>query len=165
LEHVGRNFQHNYFTAFRKAALIFVTHSNWGGWHHVEVHDEKWWKARMEMMGFVHSDELSQIMKGYASKDKHRTDIIPAMEDGKAYSVGQHLWSTLQVFINPLVASLPEHAHLMAEHGCYTSKKGIECGKAGNNIDSVLPDSFKPLNITDDMDKEWADVVKDLKLP
>lgn len=34
-EHVGRNFQMNYHTAFRKAALIFVTHSNWGGWHHV----------------------------------------------------------------------------------------------------------------------------------
>ena len=37
-EHVGRNYQPNYITAFRKAALIFVTHSNWGGWHHVEVH-------------------------------------------------------------------------------------------------------------------------------
>ncbi len=36
-EHVGRNYQPNYITAFRKAALIFVTHSNWGGWHHVEV--------------------------------------------------------------------------------------------------------------------------------
>lgn len=32
LEHVGRNFHHNYIPAFRKAALIFVTHSNWGGW-------------------------------------------------------------------------------------------------------------------------------------
>lgn len=32
LEHVGRNFQHNYIQAFRKAALIFVSHSQWGGW-------------------------------------------------------------------------------------------------------------------------------------
>jgi hypothetical protein len=31
-EHVGRNYMMNYHTAFRKAALIFVTHSNWGGW-------------------------------------------------------------------------------------------------------------------------------------
>jgi hypothetical protein len=37
-EHVGRNYQPNYITAFRKAALIFVSHSLWGGWHHVEVH-------------------------------------------------------------------------------------------------------------------------------
>jgi hypothetical protein len=36
-EHVGRNFQLNYFTAFRKAAFIFMTHSQRGGWHHVEV--------------------------------------------------------------------------------------------------------------------------------
>lgn len=118
----------------------------------------------MEMMGFVYSDELTKDMRGFALVDKARTDIIPAMEDDKSYSVGQHLWSTLQVYINPLVASLPEHAHLLAEHGCYTSEKGIECGKAGNNIDSVLPDSFKPLKITDEMDQEWADVVKDLKL-
>ena len=32
LEHVGRNFQYNYIQAFRKAALIFVSHSHWGGW-------------------------------------------------------------------------------------------------------------------------------------
>lgn len=28
-EHVGRNYMQNYYTAFHKAALIFVTHSNW----------------------------------------------------------------------------------------------------------------------------------------
>jgi 2-polyprenyl-3-methyl-5-hydroxy-6-metoxy-1,4-benzoquinol methylase len=32
LEHVGRNYQYNYIQAFRKAALIFVSHSIWGGW-------------------------------------------------------------------------------------------------------------------------------------
>jgi len=42
LEHVGRNYHHNYFSAFRKSALIFATHSNWGGWHHVEVHNDDW---------------------------------------------------------------------------------------------------------------------------
>jgi hypothetical protein len=42
LEHVGRNFHQNYFAAFRKSALIFATHSRWGGWHHVEVHDDMW---------------------------------------------------------------------------------------------------------------------------
>ena len=165
LEHVGRNYQHNYLAAFRKAALIFVTHSNWGGWHHVEVHDEKWWRARMEMMGFLYSDELTKVMKEYAGKDRGRRDIIPAMDPNKGYNVGQHLWTTLQVYINPLVASLPEHAHLMAEHGCYHHTNGKECGKAGNTeVDSVLPDSFKPLKLTDDMDKEWSELVKDLKL-
>lgn len=42
LEHVGRNYHYNYFSAFRKSALIFATHSNWGGWHHVEVHSDDW---------------------------------------------------------------------------------------------------------------------------
>eukprot|EP00956_Cyclotella_meneghiniana_P034133 scaffold101813_cov86-Cyclotella_meneghiniana.AAC.1 len=116
-------------------------------------------------MGFLYSDELTQIMKEKASTDKGRTDIIPAMDPTKNYSVGQHLWSTLQVYINPLVASLPEHAHLMAEHGCYAYGKGGECGIAGNReVDSVLPDSFKPLKLTDDMDKEWSELIKDLKL-
>ena len=32
LEHVGRNYQYNYIQAFRKAAIIFASHSLWGGW-------------------------------------------------------------------------------------------------------------------------------------
>jgi len=40
LEHVGRNFEKNYLTAFKKAAFVVVTHSNWGGWHHTEVHSK-----------------------------------------------------------------------------------------------------------------------------
>ena len=40
LEHVGRHFSKNYMPIFRRSALAFVTHSTWGGWHHVEVHNE-----------------------------------------------------------------------------------------------------------------------------
>ena len=42
--------------------------------------------------------------------------------------------------------------------------KGIECGKDKDAIESVLPDSFKPLKLTDEMDREWSELVKDLKL-
>lgn len=42
LEHVGVNYHFNYISAFRKTALLFVTSSRWGGWHHVEVHDDPW---------------------------------------------------------------------------------------------------------------------------
>lgn len=38
LEHIGRPHIPNYLPIFRRAALLFVTHSGWGGWHHVEVH-------------------------------------------------------------------------------------------------------------------------------
>ena len=37
LEHVGRPYMQNYLPIFHKSALIFVTSSGWGGWHHVEV--------------------------------------------------------------------------------------------------------------------------------
>ncbi|KAL7523708.1 hypothetical protein ACHAWF_000632, partial [Thalassiosira exigua] len=52
-QHVGRNYQPNYLTAFRKPALVFVTHSDWGEWHHVEVHDNDCWRVRWEAVGFV----------------------------------------------------------------------------------------------------------------
>jgi len=42
LEHVGRNFHHNYIPIFRKAALIFVSHSQWGGWY-VKANCESHW--------------------------------------------------------------------------------------------------------------------------
>ena len=103
-----------------------------------------------------------------------------------------------QVFINPMVASLPQHAHLMAEvrlsfrllfatirflahhlqqtdmqlyrcnkqHGCYGHEKGVECGKEGTlTADlSALPDSYKPIQLTEAMDEAWLKVIKDLPL-
>mmetsp|Transcript_1993 Transcript_1993/g.4715 ORF Transcript_1993/g.4715 Transcript_1993/m.4715 type:complete len:388 (-) Transcript_1993:62-1225(-) len=170
-EHVGRPFMHNYHTAFRKAAIIFVTHSNWGGWHHVEVHDNDWWRAKMEAAGFVYSESLTLEMKDKAKADVRRNDLIDAMKksENKSFSVAQHLWTTMQVFINPLVASLPEHAHLFAEHGCYRNTKGQECGKPGIGPGvsdlTPLPEHFKPLQITEEMDHNWSQLIKDLPLP
>jgi cyclopropane fatty-acyl-phospholipid synthase-like methyltransferase len=46
LEHVGRQHMANYVATMRRAALVFVTHSAWGGWHHVEVHSDMWWTGR-----------------------------------------------------------------------------------------------------------------------
>jgi hypothetical protein len=72
-------------------------------------------------------------------------------------------YSTLQVFINPAVASLPEHAHLLSEHGCYKSKtQNRPCGtgmKKHIDTESKLPDSFLPLKITPDMDFAWEKLV------
>lgn len=74
-EHVGRNYQPNYMTAFRKAALVFVTHSNWGGWHHVEVHDDDWWRIRWEAAGFVYSEYLTNAARTQALLDQHTKDL------------------------------------------------------------------------------------------
>ncbi|KAL9189884.1 hypothetical protein ACHAXT_009559 [Thalassiosira profunda] len=173
-EHVGRNYMKNYHTAFHKAALIFVTHSHWGGWHHVEVHGSDWWQTKMESMGYVYSDSLTKQMKQLAGSDKHRKDLVAEMisnpKNRTTFGVGQHLWTTLQVFINPMVASLPEHQHLFAEHGCFRSGelKNQECGAAGvgqgvSNL-TPLPESFKPLPITKEMDDQWLELIKDLPL-
>ena len=43
-EHVQRQHITNYAKVLQKAAVVFVTHSNWGGWHHAEVHDDRWWR-------------------------------------------------------------------------------------------------------------------------
>ena len=64
LEHVGRPYMANYFGIFHKSALIFVTSSIWGGWHHVEVHARWWWLGRMKAAGFVHLPELENVVHG-----------------------------------------------------------------------------------------------------
>ena len=125
LEHVGRNFQHNYIQAFRKAAFLFVTHSQWGGWHHVEVHQQDWWITRFKMFGFVYDESLTKTIRavaieevGHAENNRNNaSDAFASIgPDGKIYNA-QHIWLNMLVFINPAVASLPDHAHLLAEPG------------------------------------------------
>jgi SAM-dependent methyltransferase len=63
LEHVSRHYAKNYITAFRKCAILFVTRSPWGGYHHVEVHEEWWWIARLQSAGFIHDEGLSKVIQ------------------------------------------------------------------------------------------------------
>ena len=115
-------------------------------------------------MGFVYSEYLTKMMRGKAGSDKKRTDLLKSMEEGKVYDVGQHMRTTLQVFINPLVASLPQHSHLFAEHGCFDGGTGFECGKKGTKSENLtpLPETFKPLVLTSEMDNAWFDLIGDL---
>jgi hypothetical protein len=105
-EHVGRNYQPNYATAFRKAALIFVTHSNWGGWHHVEVHNDDWWRVRWEAAGLVYSEILTNEAREVAMNDQGLKNLTLDMREDSLYYVGQHIWMNIQVFINPMVKSI-----------------------------------------------------------
>lgn len=63
LEHVGRDYHHNYLPALRKAGILFTSHSIWGGWHHVEVHKGHWWKHKFQQYGFQFSPELTQAVR------------------------------------------------------------------------------------------------------
>jgi hypothetical protein len=100
VEHVSRQFIAHYLPIFRRAAIIMITHSVWGGWHHVEVHEQYWWIVRMELAGFLYSDELTEKMKAQVT------------------SGAEHLIHRLLVFLNPVVGKLPEHDHLMGGPGC-----------------------------------------------
>ena len=69
LEHVGRQYMKNYLPVFAKSALILVSASGWGGWHHVEVHDQKWWIARFQSSGFIFSRELTEWFRSQSSPE------------------------------------------------------------------------------------------------
>lgn len=121
LEHVGRHYMKNYLPIMKKSALIFLTTSSWGGWHHVEVHPVWWWVARFEAEGLVYSDILTKKAALQAKNGNVAMREILG-EDGRFYS--QILMHRLMVFINPAVAQLQQHKHLFGGNGCF-SKRGI----------------------------------------
>lgn len=117
----------------------------------------------MKKIGFVYSEPITLSVKNIA-KNEMFTGVAP---NGLLINA-QHVWHSLKVFINPAVASLPQHAHLLAEPGCFWKRvdgKRInrECGTGDDEqakIESILPEQFKPLNITKDQDEEWFQRVK-----
>ncbi|GMI39823.1 hypothetical protein TeGR_g13928 [Tetraparma gracilis] len=166
-EHVGRNFQPNYLPAFKRAALVFVSHSHWGGWHHVEVHDDKWWRTKFELQGLVYSEEMTRLVRQTAKDEKGRGEMS---FNGKDAWNAQHLYTSMQVFLNPAVASLPEHAHLMAEDGCFKETVDgviyhLKCGtkKDGsvNEGHTIMDPAWEALQFDDEMDLQWEQLVLD----
>mmetsp|Transcript_28332 Transcript_28332/g.65808 ORF Transcript_28332/g.65808 Transcript_28332/m.65808 type:complete len:80 (+) Transcript_28332:850-1089(+) len=68
-------YQQNYFATFRRAALIFMTASPTGGWHHVEQRNSWWWIARMEMQVNAVTDKNETLRNssiGESLNDLHR---------------------------------------------------------------------------------------------
>jgi len=155
LEHVNLQYQFNYISAFRKAALIFVTSSSGSGWHHVEVHNQHWWIRKYESYGFKYDENLTNQAKGWA-KETMNDYKGP---NGKPYD-GFYLRVTLKVFVNPVVAALPEHAHLFPENGCYGGKGKInrECDEEKG--ETPLAKTMFPLKLTPEMDEEWDGMIK-----
>jgi len=136
LEHVGRQYFDNYLPIFYKSALLFVTSSGFGGWHHVEVHARWWWKSRLTAAGFVYSRDLSLDLRKYASAGRNHTL-------GPAHS--QHLIHSMMVFINPSVANLPQHRHLIGGNGCYGSSVDNNNGGIACTGGDALPAKYEAL--------------------
>jgi hypothetical protein len=95
----------------------------------------------MELAGFVYSDILTRLFRKIAQHFK-------LQGSGEA----QHIVYTSHVYINPKVASLPEHAHIMGMLGCYerwpgkddTPRQNGPC----NDPEDALPQRFLPVHRT-----------------
>ncbi len=124
---------------FQKSALVFVSASLWGGWHHVEVHNTWWWRSRFEAQGFIFSQVLTDMCRKEALNDYF------AQPNPHSTTLGQHIRLNLLVFINPAVASLPEHSHLFGGHGCYGDVIGNEDGGIACKQTDKLPVEYTPL--------------------
>jgi hypothetical protein len=163
LEHVNLQYHYNYITAFRKAALIFVSTSRWGGWHHVEVHQDEWWIRKYELYGLRYDEKLTARVRELAKQESRNVTAIAP--DGNPYNA-QHVWLTMKVFTSPVVASLPQHAHLFPEFGCYGGRENgkilhRECGTGEEGpLETPLDKSLYPLELTPEMEKEWEDLIR-----
>lgn len=157
-EHVGRPFLWNYLVAMKKAAVIFVTHSTWGGWHHVEVHDDDYWIGKFEAMGFHYSQVLTNRYRKIAKDEMGKSYLIDPSEPYSA----KHLIRNLLVLINPAVAARRSHHHLFAEGGCFDDydKPTFHCGDKLQDERTPIPPEWKPIPFLEEKEKEWANLVR-----
>lgn len=78
--------------------MIFMTHSFWGGWHHVEVHEDLWWILKMTAMGFVYSEDLTKQIRSKGKEDRYLDFTNPRNEsDKKSFFTGQHIGMSMLV--------------------------------------------------------------------
>jgi hypothetical protein len=156
LEHVPVQYQFNYISAFRKAALLFVTASTNFGWHHVEVHKSDWWIRKYESYGFRYDAKLSEQVRNVAKATKKDYQA----PNGQ-YFDGFYIRVNMMVFVNPIVAALPQHAHLFPEPGCIgkgESKFNRPC--RADYGETEAPDFMLPITLTKEMDDVWLDIIK-----
>jgi len=159
-EHVNVHNHYNYISTFRKAAILLVTSSRWGGWHHVEVHQDDWWIRKYEAYGFKYDPKLTEEIRKVARKENKEGALFPPTKE--KYNP-QHIFISMKVFINPVVAALPQHAHLFTEFGCFNgnNKQRRECGgiQDTKQLETPLDPSYYPYELTPAQDEAWYQIV------
>jgi hypothetical protein len=125
IEHVGRQYMDNWLATMRRSALVFMTGSAFGGWHHSEIRPSWWWVARMERSGFRYSADLTSIIRGNAQAERKR--MQRASEGAHLQVVGQYISTNMMVFINTNIAHMKRFDHLFAGHGCKWEQDMVEC--------------------------------------
>lgn len=119
----------------------------------LQIHDDEWWIRKYRSYGFIYDEELTKQTKLWARSESRRTP------GGDRYRAS-HVIQSVKVFINPAVAALPQHSHLLFEHGCLdkwqpgniltkpcTSEQGL----------SPLPEGFAPLKLDVSGTDKWED--------
>jgi len=136
LEHVSRQYMDNYFPIFKRSAFVVATHAMQIGYHHVEVHTEDWWwRSRFTARGFIFSPELTELFR----------EICRVNNQGTWYR------QSVEVYINPQVASRPEHAHLFGGGGCLAELPSqnpddkVKYVTAPCSGAQELPEAFRPV--------------------
>ena len=185
---VSLQHQPNYIATFRQAALIFLTTmttttttttttqtATTPGWHAVELHSSDWWIRRMELYGFHYDDKLTQQVRTVAAQESaSQHHNRPTNLNHLPYHATS-IATSLLVFFNPAVASLPQHLHLFSEFGCFhgwnkSSHQMMtrECGGTENDHsasqESQLASHLYPYSASTaeilDMDRAWEQAVR-----
>jgi cyclopropane fatty-acyl-phospholipid synthase-like methyltransferase len=77
LEHVSRQYMHNYVQTLRKAAVILATSSRWGGWHHVDIQGDEWWIRKFTSYGSCMTRSSPISSSGGRSRTRTETTGSP----------------------------------------------------------------------------------------
>ena len=131
----------------------------------MEVHPDEWWIQKYELYGFRYDDTLTKQIRRIAATEAHRGASFPPTG---ARMGAQHVFSSVKVFINPVVAAHPDHALLFATFGGYT-KYGLngiqdiinhECGTGKNgHLETPMSPSFYPKPLTPQQDVDWYTII------
>lgn len=107
----------------------------------------------MAKEGFLFNRGLTQEIRRFAKAESGRNETHKSM--------GQHIIHSMMVFINPKVASLPEHQHVIGGNGCYGGKienkdNGIPC----EGVDALPPHYEALLDCKLKVETDWWDCQK-----
>jgi len=104
--------------------------------------------------GMVYFPELSEVVRRLPYVEKyHLMEVFNLTErfNDIIGPYGQYIEHNMMVFINPVVASLPDHDHLFAGEGCHASGQGNGDGNVDGGMPCVgedadaLPDRYNSL--------------------
>lgn len=129
-------------------------------YHIYSFSKDDWWIRKYEAYGFKYDEKLTKQIRQVAKVENYGGALFPPTQ--QKYNP-QHIFLSMKVFINPVVAALPQHAHLFGEFGCFISrsKSNRKCGGVWDTkqLETPLDPSYYPYNLTPAQDEAWYQIV------